>query len=184
MAAEHLTEEWRPVVGIECECQVSSLGRFKRTKDSDPITPRPSGHGYCVVQFGGKSRYFHVIMAATFIGPKPLGLDVDHINLDRTDNRLVNLRYVSRSENTKNAPRVGPGAGGRVIPLDQYDEIIQARLRGEHQGTIATRYGVSRPTISKLLTKIAAGVPYEKAKRTRAAQDVPFVPKVQMLLFS
>jgi hypothetical protein len=39
-----------------------------------------------------------------FNGPIPDGLQIDHINRDKTDNRLVNLRAVSASENMRNRP--------------------------------------------------------------------------------
>jgi hypothetical protein len=41
----------------------------------------------------------HLLVAAAFIGPRPRGLDVCHKNDIRTDNRVCNLKYGSRSEN-------------------------------------------------------------------------------------
>jgi hypothetical protein len=37
-------------------------------------------------------------------GPIPEGMDVDHINNDRLDNRIENLRLATRSQNLANTP--------------------------------------------------------------------------------
>lgn len=58
-----------------------------------------AGNGYMTVNLGANnSMYVHRLMAATFLGLKS-GQDVDHINRDRTDNRIENLRVCSRSQN-------------------------------------------------------------------------------------
>lgn len=42
------------------------------------------------------------LVSSFFIGEKPLGLEIDHINRDSLDNRVENLRYVTRTENARN----------------------------------------------------------------------------------
>ncbi len=46
--------------------------------------------------------YTHRVLWEKANGPIPTGLEIDHINGDREDNRLDNLRLVTRQENTKN----------------------------------------------------------------------------------
>lgn len=47
----------------------------------------------------------HRLVASTFLGERPDGLVVDHINRDKADNRVVNLRYANSAENVRNAAR-------------------------------------------------------------------------------
>ena len=44
----------------------------------------------------------HKVVAECWIGPKPEGLQVDHINRNSLDNDYRNLRYVTHSEQMKN----------------------------------------------------------------------------------
>ena len=60
--------------------------------------------GYPVANFGGEIlRLFDVVMAQKFY-EKPNGCYVDHINHDKLDNRLINLRFVSPLESSLNMP--------------------------------------------------------------------------------
>ena len=47
------------------------------------------------------TRHLHTLLAHLFIRPKQKGEEVDHINNIRTDNRLSNLQYLSKSDNNK-----------------------------------------------------------------------------------
>ena len=61
-----------------------------------------NAHGYVLVRVSGSSYPAHRVAWAIYHGKWPKN-DIDHINGNRTDNRICNLRDVTRSENMKNA---------------------------------------------------------------------------------
>jgi len=65
--------------------------------------------GRRTIRFNGKRRYFSRVLWAAFNGPIPKGMNIDHINGDKSDDRLENLRCVTPSENNMafNKPRAG-----------------------------------------------------------------------------
>ena len=73
-----------------------SNGNWKETGKAD------NGDGYLRVMISGEKHYVHRIIWEVFNGPIPDGLEIDHINRDRTDNRLDNLRLVTSAQNNHN----------------------------------------------------------------------------------
>ena len=61
-----------------------------------------SGDGYTKICFKGKLYRAHRIAMLLAYGFYGEGLEVDHINHIRDDNRLVNLRFVTGSDNHRN----------------------------------------------------------------------------------
>lgn len=78
---------------------------FRQTKDGKFIECKQSkmNNGYLQVSTS-KSRQFlsHRVIWETFYGEIPVGYEIDHINTDRLDNSLNNLRCVTRSQNMLN----------------------------------------------------------------------------------
>lgn len=74
--------------------------RYKSKKIVRTFGSRNAG-GYLVVSIRGKLHYMHLIIANAF----DLGITIrgrcDHINGDRSDNRIENLRILTHQENTK-----------------------------------------------------------------------------------
>ena len=100
-------EEWRPVtiIGYEHLYHVSNLGRVKSLHKGERILKL---HGlkdhYLKIQLhnNGKMKRMsvHRLVALAFVQDSRLALlEVDHINNTKTDNRAVNLRWVTRSQN-------------------------------------------------------------------------------------
>lgn len=60
-------------------------------------------HGYLTVMVDGKRYYAHRIVWELANGPIPPDKFIDHIDGDKVNNRLANLRLVTLSENQRNA---------------------------------------------------------------------------------
>ena len=59
----------------------------------------------------------------TFVGPRPEGYQVDHIDRNRLNNRLDNLRYVSKSDNMRNRENYTFGKRKAVLQINAKGEI-------------------------------------------------------------
>lgn len=85
---------------------VSSIGEvFIPTTHSHPAHwtfGSNRGRGYLRVRIAGKDYLVHRLVAETYFGEIPEGMEVDHINRVRGDNRVENLRIVTRRENMHN----------------------------------------------------------------------------------
>lgn len=100
-----MVEVWKDtfIEGIS----VSSLGRVKRNKDDKLLSIRENkktGYNYVDLRWypNGKMMKVARLVALTFIENKHNKSDVDHINTIRTDDRVENLRWCTRSENMRN----------------------------------------------------------------------------------
>lgn len=63
-------------------------------------------NGYMFRAINGKMYRVHRLICSAFNGKSPKGYDVDHVNGIKTDNRMENLRWASRSSNLRGARRV------------------------------------------------------------------------------
>lgn len=114
-------EEWRPVSGHP-GYEVSNLGRarsvdrliHKVSKNGNPIVSRYTGrvlkqglgtNGYLAMCFGrdGRNEMAHRVVAIAFVDGYVMGLEVNHINGLRSDNRASNLEWVTKSENVQHS---------------------------------------------------------------------------------
>lgn len=71
------------------------------------LSPKQAKNGYLLVQLfrdnRGSMRSIHRLVLSAFTGHEEKQMDVNHINGDRTDNRLGNLEWATRQENLHHA---------------------------------------------------------------------------------
>ena len=90
--------------------EVSNLGRVRNARTGLVLRPRKSAHGYRKVSlcYQGKPKecYIHILVATAFVEGWREGLQVNHKNGVKTDNRAENLEWVTASENQRHASDV------------------------------------------------------------------------------
>ena len=59
----------------------------------------PIGHCYPHFKYRGRNYYAHKVMALSWIGPRPEGWQIDHLNGDICNWSITNLRIVTIAEN-------------------------------------------------------------------------------------
>jgi hypothetical protein len=100
-------EEWRKI-NIEVDSyEVSDLGRVRNGQRVLKLTTTPSGYLKVELPVDGKRKTIlvHRLVAQAFI-PNPEQLpQVNHQNHKRDDNRVVNLEWVTASENSSHAQK-------------------------------------------------------------------------------
>ena len=99
--------EFVPLLHFEEDYEILNQFPFTIRKKSNHRVLRESiqnDTGYVQVHLNQKSYRKHRLIGIQFLdNPDPINFDViDHLNRDRTDNRLENLRWTSSSENSKN----------------------------------------------------------------------------------
>jgi hypothetical protein len=113
---------WKPVYNYEGLYEISNYGEIKSI---DRIVKSKSNrlckgkilkqvndkYGYQTIQLhknGKRSVFFiHRLVMLTFIGNEAGKSQVNHKNGNKSDNKLINLEWMTPSENTKHAWKTG-----------------------------------------------------------------------------
>lgn len=74
-----------------------------------------SRSGHLRVDLPGRRAYVHHLVMEAFVGPRPDGIETRHLNGDPADNRLSNLVYGTKAENTKDSVRHGTYRNGNML---------------------------------------------------------------------
>lgn len=78
---------------------------------------RLDANGYCTVKVSGKRYMIHRVVWALFAGSYPEnGLEIDHVDRNRSNNRFYNLRLATRHQNSCNQkPRIDNTTGFKGV---------------------------------------------------------------------
>jgi len=169
MADNKLTtpeETWKTVEDWP-KYEVSSLGRIRSHWWSPPrlLAPSPDVQGRLRITVTNELRQHktprvHVLVASAFLGPKPRGLQINHKNGICTDNSASNLEYCTPQENTNHAVLYDLNPKGERVGTAKLTAVDVRKIRALYDGReyssrrLAKQFGVSRPTIMKIIKRI------------------------------
>ncbi len=104
-------EEWC-LINNSKDYEISNLGNFRRFKNNMykelARTLNPHGYYNChyyTINNERISTRIHCLVAKCFIGERPEGLVIDHIDRNRINNNVNNLRYCTHQDNMRNSER-------------------------------------------------------------------------------
>ena len=169
MQAEQI--RWMPIPN-HSRYEVSELGgirsnNYKNSGNTKELKPAKSPDGYMKTMLQKDDGGYTTITVhkAIWMGfnQSTDGLEINHINGIKDDNRLCNLELVTRLENMQHASKlgllnamVGSKNGMAKLTEAQVKEIRDvAANSGRYYGRkeLATKYGVSECTIKEVVTR-------------------------------
>lgn len=136
--------------GSNGEIWTISRGRF--------LTRKTTVHGYVYVKLYKCGKMAHRLICEAHYGFRD-GLEVNHKNSIRNDNRIENLEWVTKSENAIHSFKYGFNShkgdknSRSVLKSTDIPEIIRMRNSGLTYVEISKKYGVCAETISAAYNK-------------------------------
>jgi hypothetical protein len=139
-------EEWRPVVGLEDALEVSSAGRVRkcartatnaaghvvhyRARILTQLVREWGKYPYVTTRYEGKQRYLWVahLVAQAFLGPKPEGQVLRHLDDVKTNNAVSNLEYGTESQNAYDRVRNGGEPKTRRTHCPRKHELVEPNI--------------------------------------------------------
>lgn len=168
-----MTETWAPVVKYEGLYEISSMGRVRslprlvrapvgmaRLKGRILIQhPDRDGRALVSLSKDGKPKTFVVshLVAAAFIGARPVGTHVCHNNGNEKDNRPENLRYDTPLANARDKELHGTQTRGDTHPSSKMteEEVIALRLLAPHvsRAFLSYSFKISKSHVGQLISR-------------------------------
>lgn len=161
--------KWKAVIGYEGIYDVSDRGEVMRvsaargTAVGHILKPHIlKGRGYLQVRLcrapgDHKSAALGAVVCEAFHGPRPLGMQVNHKNGVKDDNRAANLEWVTPSQNTrhrfdvlKQRNRFGEDHPHAKLSNDDVAQIKALFVLGASSGYVARLFGITRAGVQQI----------------------------------
>lgn len=155
-------EEWRPVAAFP-GYEVSSLGRIRWRHRIRKAVLDTKGYPRVSFWVDGKSRYVYVhkIVAEAFLGPRPTGMVIRHMDGKNGNVAAGNLEYGTSVENEADKAAHGTKIVGEKHPASKLtaEKVLEIRRRHipRHPvhglNAMAREFGVAVKTVQKIVLR-------------------------------
>ena len=149
---------WMPIPGEGGAYEVSDEGEVRNARTGRVLKARRD-RGYERVQLSGRRIHtVHLLVLRAFVGERPEGCSINHIDGCKSNNNLANLEYCTPSQNMKHAFRMGlqSNQGEKHSGSKLTDEMVRDIRRllrsGVKQREVAKMMNVGQPAISRVNT--------------------------------
>lgn len=170
-----MKEIWKKIPNFS-RYEASNLGRlrslnYKRTGKVKVLKPAQSPDGYMktvLLDDEGKYRSWtvHLFVMLAFVGEKPNGMEVNHKNGDKTDNRVENLEYVTHRYNVQHSfdngfqkpPRGEDNPNAKLTNEDVVEirEYVKSQreqgIRYYGRKSLAEKYGITESHVKDVVS--------------------------------
>lgn len=157
-----LKETWKPMRSLEKTMQISTLGRLQHVRNGKvrgkPFISKqcPRGYSHIKPRVAGNKRLcirVHRAVWETFVGDIPHGMSIDHINRNRSDNRLENLRPATSKQQRANMKTSATRRDARPITVWRLSDPENV-MEFPHAAAAAKELGA----ITRALRSVANGI--------------------------
>ena len=172
----HMLEIWLPISAMNGLYEVSDHGRVRSldrrvghrwggvaVKRGKVLKPRKDKDGYLLVSLSANgvsvSAKVHRLVAEAFLPPSDLP-EVNHDDLDKTNNAKGNLIWSSRKGNQEHARAAGVFSAAlnpkraKKLTLEKVAAIRKRSDAGAAYPIIAEEFGVSVPTVCRVVRRL------------------------------
>jgi hypothetical protein len=155
-----MLEEWKDVLGYENRYKISNTGDVYSLLSKKILEPGLGTNGYklVILRKNGKSKtkYIHVELAKVFLGARPTGYVINHIDANKRNNKVTNLEYVTQKQNLDHSEKLGRlnrrDNGSTKINFERAREIKELYAAGgiTHR-ELGEQFGLARNTITQIM---------------------------------
>lgn len=155
--------EWKPIPSLP-GYSASSNGEIRNDQTGTIRKPYIGGAAkYKLLRFTragvGICRTVHSLVAEAFLGPRPEGLEVRHIDGVRSNCSAANLAYGTKRENAADRDKHGNTCrgdknGNRIVSSEQVAELrMRYAAGGVTQYELADQYGISQAQVNNIVLR-------------------------------
>jgi hypothetical protein len=151
--------EIKDIPGYEGKYQATTDGDIFSLLSNKFLKLSDDTYGYNCCNLNDKTYKVHKLIGMTFLDNHNSYTQIDHINRDRKDNRVVNLKYVSCSENQSNKN-----------PYVKKDPILKYIQTKSTTFKVIKRYK-DKPTVYKTFKTLSEAQTFRDSLITQKPQD-------------